>query len=141
MAQVREEIVPGIPTFEVVESFDAPNIPLTKWRDVPADVILEGNPAHTAGRVLYRDPGDLFSVGIWECPPSKFEVSYAGTEMGHVLHGSATITDKNTGRSVHIKGGDRFIAPFGSTVIWHVHETIKKVYCMYEAEKDDERFY
>lgn len=140
MAQVREKIVPDLPTFEVVEDFDAPAIALTEWPDFPTDSILEGKPAHS-GRVLYRDPGELFSVGIWECPPSKFEVQYAGTEMGNVLHGSATITDKNTGRSVHIKSGDRFIAPFGSTVIWHVHETFKKVYCMYEAEKDDERHY
>ena len=128
------------PSFEVVDSFDAQSVELQPWPEFPPEDIQSGNPAHK-GNVLYRDPTGRYSVGVWECPPAKFKVAYAGTETGQVLQGRATITDLSTDSAVHLKAGDRFIVPFGSTVIWEVQETFKKVYCMYEAEWDEERFY
>ncbi len=113
---------------------------LEPWPAFAPEDILEGDPAHK-GAVLYRDPTRLFSLGIWECPPCKFQVAYVGTESGHVVKGSATLTDTKTGLSQTVKAGDRFLVPFGSAVVWQVHETFRKVYTMYESEWIDERFY
>lgn len=113
---------------------------LEPWPAFAPEDILEGDAAHR-GTVLYRDPTRLFSLGIWECPPCKFRVAYAGTESGHVVKGSATLTDAKTGVSQTVKAGDRFLVPFGSTILWQVHETVRKVYTMYEAEWTEERFY
>ncbi|MBM3650100.1 MAG: cupin domain-containing protein, partial [Alphaproteobacteria bacterium] len=33
----------------------------------------------------------MYSVGVWECPPSKFRVVYPGTEAAHVLTGRAKL--------------------------------------------------
>lgn len=114
---------------------------LAPWPPFPEDEIIGGNPNGHKGALLYRDPQQLYSVGVWECPPAKFEVPYAGTEMGHVLMGTATITDTVTGEARRLKPGDHFFIAFGAKVIWEVHETFRKVYTMYEAERDAERFY
>jgi uncharacterized cupin superfamily protein len=130
------------PDFDVVTRYDvsASEPKLEAWPAFPPEDILAGNPAHR-GAVLYRDPTRLFSLGIWECPPGKFRVEYAGTESGHVVKGSATLTDAKTGASQTIKTGDRFLVPFASTIIWEVHEPFRKVYTMYEDKWIDERYY
>ena len=120
--------------------FDPETIPLEAWPAFDDEEILEGNPAHK-GIVLFRDPSKRFSIGIWECPPSKFEIEYEGCETVHVLEGSADITMVSTGTTKTIKAGDRYIMPFGARVVWHVKEHMKKVYCMYENEWLDERYY
>lgn len=119
-------------------SATAPQLEL--WHEFPAEDILAGNPAHS-GTVLYRDPSGRFSLGVWECPPCKFRVDYAGTESGHVIKGKATLTDTKTGKSIAIAAGDRFLVPFASTIIWEVLEPIRKVYTMYESEWVDDRYY
>ncbi len=41
------------------------------------------------GKVLFRDPLKRYSVGVYQCGPSKFIAHYPGTESGHVLAGRA----------------------------------------------------
>ena len=93
------------------------------------------------GKVLFRDPKKRLSVGVYQCGPSKFIAHYPGTESGHVLAGRATLTNNATGESITIKAGDHFFIEFGQEITWEVHETVRKVYAMYEHEFDEERIY
>jgi uncharacterized cupin superfamily protein len=103
--------------------------------------VLAGNPNGHLGNVLYRDPSRRFSIGIWECPPGKFIDRATGTELSHVLQGSATLSHEGTGEAKRIEAGDHFYCVYGETIIWEVHETFKKVYVVYEHDWNDERFY
>ncbi len=112
-----------------------------QWPAFPEEDVVSGNPDGHRGSVLYRDPSRRLSVGVWECPPSKFIEPYPGTEFGHVIAGSATLTNEETGESVTLRSGDHFFVAFGSRITWEVHETFRKVYTMYEEDWDPERFY
>ena len=103
--------------------------------------VLAGNPNGHLGKVLYRDPSRRFSIGIWECPPGKFIDRATGTELSHVLQGSATLSHEGTGEAKRIEAGDHFYCVYGETIIWEVHETFKKVYVVYENDWDEKRFY
>ncbi len=93
------------------------------------------------GKVLFRDPLKRYSVGVYQCGPSKFIAHYPGTESGHVLAGRATLTNNATGESITIKAGDHFFIEFGQEITWEIHETVRKVYAMYEDEYDEGRIY
>lgn len=113
---------------------------LEAWPRFPDEIILDGDPAHR-GTVLYRDPSKLYSIGIWSCPPCKFRMDYAGTESGHVLRGKARLTNEKTGASITIAAGDRFLIPFGESILWEVLEPFQKHYHMFESEWADDRYY
>lgn len=113
---------------------------LEPWPAFPAEIVLGGDPAHK-GIVLYRDPTKRYTIGVWTCPPCKFRMPYAGTESGHVLRGKAKLTNERTGTSITISAGDKFMIPFGDSIIWEVLEDFQKHYHMYEAEFDPERYY
>lgn len=115
--------------------------PLAPYPPFAEEDVLAGNPNGHLGVVLYRDPLRRFSVGVWECPPGKFIDRATGTELSHVLQGSATLSHEGTGESKRIGPGDYFYCVYGETIIWEVHETFKKVYVVYEHEWDDKRFY
>lgn len=93
------------------------------------------------GKVLFRDPKKRYSVGVWQCEPSKFIASYAGTESAHVLNGRATLTNEATGESISLKAGDHFFVEFAQDITWEVHETVRKVYAIYEHEYVEGRHY
>lgn len=116
------------------------DVTLEPWPTIPPERVISGNPSHQ-GTVLFRDPAKRYSIGVWECTPGSFPVSYAGTEMGHVLKGRATITHEESGETRDIGPGDHFFLAFGSSVIWNIHETFRKAYVMYELEGDEERIY
>ncbi len=129
----------GEPTISVVRGDS--DVTLVPWPAFPPEDVESGNPNDHQGTVLFRDPAKRYSVGVWECPPAKFTEPYPGTEMGHVLKGRATLTNAETGESRDIGPGDHFYVAFGSTIIWEVHETVRKLYVMYEEAWDEERFY
>jgi uncharacterized cupin superfamily protein len=114
---------------------------LKSYPPFPAEDVLGGNPNGHKGIVLFRDPLRRFSVGIWECPPGKFVDRQGGCEFSHVLRGSATLTHEATGESKTIRAGDHFYTAFGETIVWDVHEPIKKYYVVYEHDWNDKRFY
>ncbi len=113
---------------------------LDPWPDFPPEDTISGAVDHR-GKVLFRDPKKRYSVGVYQCGPSKFIADYPGTESGHVLAGRATLTNNATGESITIKAGDHFFIEFGQEITWEVHETVRKVYAMYEDEYDEGRIY
>ena len=116
------------------------DVALDPWPTIAPERVISGAPSQQ-GKVLFRDPAKRYSIGVWECTPGSFPVSYAGTEMGHVLRGHATITNAESGEARDIGPGDHFFLVFGSSVIWNIHETFRKAYVMYELEGDEERIY
>ncbi len=120
---------------------DLANIPLEPWPDFPPEDILAGNPNDHRGTVFFRDPTQLYSAGVWECPVGKFKVVYPGSEFAHVVKGSATLTDANTGVAMNLTVGDHFFVPAESDMIWEIHEVFRKVYTIYETSWVEGRFY
>ena len=119
---------------------------LTVFSGAAGDPDLEPWPTtsgavNQCGKLLFRDPKKRYSVGVWQCDPSKFIAAYPGTESGHVLAGRATLTNNATGESITIKAGDHFFIEFGQEITWEIHETVRKVYAMYEHEYDEGRIY
>ncbi len=120
---------------------DLSGLELEPWPAFPEEDVLGGNPGGHRGRVLYRDPTRLYSVGVWCCPRARFRTVYGGTEFAHVITGSATVTNVRTGEERTFETGDHFFVHMGTEVIWNVHEEFRKVYSMYEISWDEERFY
>ena len=81
----------------------------------------------TRTRVL-RDAGAL-QVGIWECTPGGWTVTNRpNTEIVHILHGRAQITDADGGGVRELVAGSVLILPIGWSGRWDISETIRKVY-------------
>ena len=115
--------------------------PLAPFPPFAEEDVVSGSPNDHQGVVLYRDPLRRFSVGVWTCPPGKFIDRATGAELSHVIKGSATLSHEGTGEAKKVSAGDHFYCVYGETIIWEVHETITKVYVVYEHEWDEKRFY
>ncbi|MEX2649050.1 MAG: cupin domain-containing protein [Alphaproteobacteria bacterium] len=114
---------------------------LEPWPAFPPENVVSGNPNGHKGKLLFRSPDGLYSVGVWECPPARFIEPYPGSEFGHVLKGRARLKDLASGQVQELKAGDHFFIEFNRTIEWEVIETFRKVYTMYEAEWAEDRFY
>lgn len=65
--------------------------------------------------------------GIWECDPGRFERQLVQAEVMHILSGACSFTpDGET--PLEIKAGDTLFFPAHTTGIWHIRETLRKVY-------------
>lgn len=65
--------------------------------------------------------------GIWECEPGRFERQLANAEVMHILTGACTFTPTG-GEALQIKAGDTLFFPAHTTGVWHVQETLRKVF-------------
>lgn len=67
-------------------------------------------------------------VGYWECTPGSFAARRDGyTEICQFLSGSVTVEGPD-GTSATLGAGDTLVMPSGWTGVWHVHETVRKLY-------------
>lgn len=67
-------------------------------------------------------------VGVWECTPGSF-ADVEEDEVFVVLSGSATIDFVDPELpSVDVGPGDIVELTAGMSTVWHVHQTIRKVY-------------
>ena len=66
-------------------------------------------------------------TGLWECAPGRFERQLAQAEVMHILSGACSFTP--TGGEVRqIRAGDTLFFPANTTGVWHITETLRKVY-------------
>lgn len=65
--------------------------------------------------------------GLWECEPGRFERQLANAEVMHILAGACTFTPQG-GAPIEIRAGDTLFFPAHTAGVWHVHETLRKVY-------------
>lgn len=58
---------------------DLAALPLEPWPAFPPEDILAGDPNTHRGTVLYRDPTQLYSIGVWCCGAVRRESSRLST--------------------------------------------------------------
>ena len=83
----------------------------------------------TSGLTLWKD-GDQ-EVGVWECTPGPSRWTLETHEFVQILAGRMTVTPDG-GQPTEIGAGDIAVFPRGWTGTWQIHETIRKVYVLFE---------
>lgn len=65
--------------------------------------------------------------GLWECAPGRFERQLPQAEVMHILSGACTFTPTD-GEALDVRAGDTLFFPEHTTGVWHITETLRKVY-------------
>lgn len=74
---------------------------------------------------IWEGPG--VDIGLWECTPGTFSARRdTYTESCVILAGHVTLEDSHG--SMEYRAGDALVTPQGWVGLWHVHETVRKVY-------------
>jgi hypothetical protein len=91
----------------------------------PREWVLEGNP-EASGAEIARTGDSSMRLIVWSCTPGRFRWEYSIDETVQILSGEVWVTDHNN--AVHRLGpGDSAFFPAGTTSIWHVTQTVRKV--------------
>jgi uncharacterized cupin superfamily protein len=88
-----------------------------------------GSEMTSSGLTLWKD-GDR-EVGVWECTPGPSRWTLVTHEIVQILAGRMTVTPDG-GQPTEIGAGDIAVFPRGWTGTWQIHETIRKVYVLFE---------
>ena len=88
-----------------------------------------GVPMQTAGLTLWND-GEQ-EVGIWECTPGPSHWTLETHEEIYVIAGRMTVTPTG-GEAVEVGPGDAVVFPRGWDGDWQIHETIRKLYVIFD---------
>jgi uncharacterized cupin superfamily protein len=95
---------------------------LGEWAPKPT-AVTEG--VRERSVTIWEGPG--IDVGLWECTPGTFTARRdTYTESCVFLSGHATLEDEHG--SIEYRAGDVLVTPQGWVGLWHVHETVRKVY-------------
>lgn len=92
---------------------------------IPSDWILEGQPVART-RLLHRTSDRLARSYMWDCTAGRFNWHYDVDEMICLLEGSITLLDASNRRH-HLRAGDTFFFPRGSSFEWHVTNYVRKI--------------
>jgi uncharacterized protein len=99
---------------------------LEDWGPLPE---ATGEEMMTSGLTLWQD-GDQ-EVGVWECTPGPSHWTLETHEFVQILAGRMTVTPDG-GEPTEIGAGDTAVFPRGWTGSWQIHETVRKVYVIFE---------
>lgn len=88
-----------------------------------------GEEMSTSGLTFWKD-GDQ-EAGVWECTPGPSRWTLETHEFVQILSGRMTCTPDG-GEPTEIGPGDIAVFPRGWTGTWQIHETIRKVYVIFE---------
>ncbi len=103
------------------------------WGHLENENVIEGTPTET-GHNYYTDATGRLTAGVWECTACTTQIdSYPVDEFCLILSGTVVVTD-DAGRAETFKPGDAFIIPKGLKCIWHMPETTRKYYVIFDAE-------
>ena len=80
---------------------------------------LEGDP-QAAIFMVYGEPQDAFSCGLFSATQGTFSMTYPFTEQVTVLEGEVELTEEATGITTRYQKGDTWFAEQGTTVLWRV---------------------
>ena len=67
------------------------------------------------------------NTGLWECTPGRFERQLPNAEVMHILSGRCSFTPTG-GEPLVIRAGDTLFFPAHTTGVWHIEETLRKVF-------------
>lgn len=101
---------------------------------VEGENVIEGDPTEIAHTYFTDQTGQL-EVGVWECTAytSQFDEGYPVDEFCIILSGTVVITDES-GHSETFKAGDAFVIPKGLKCTWHMPESMRKYYVIFDAK-------
>jgi uncharacterized cupin superfamily protein len=94
-----------------------------------------GNDQFEASRVVWshEERGRSIRTGIWEATPGTFTARRDGYhEINQILSGRATVVPEGA-PAIELAAGDVLVTPAGWVGVWHVHETIRKMYVITDA--------
>lgn len=101
------------------------------WGNLDNETVLDGNPTET-GYNYFTDASGRLTAGVWECTPCTTRIdSYPVDEFCHILDGTVVVTD-NAGHAETFKAGDCFVIPKGLSCTWHMPETTRKFYVIFD---------
>jgi hypothetical protein len=103
------------------------------WGNLENENVIEGDPVET-GYNFFTDGSGQLTAGVWECTPCTTQTdSYPVDEFCYILSGTVVITD-DAGHSETFKAGDCFVIPKGLSCTWHMPETTRKYYVIFDAK-------
>jgi uncharacterized cupin superfamily protein len=103
------------------------------WGHLENETVIEGDPTETGYNYFTDGTGQLTS-GVWECTSCTTQTdSYPVDEFCIILSGTVVITDGN-GHAETFKPGDAFVIPRGMACTWHMPETTRKFYVIFDAK-------
>jgi uncharacterized cupin superfamily protein len=114
-------------------------ITLLKQSATVGDLQDQGTPARPLGMPSRLSGIDVdlagagqTKTGLWECTPGRFERQLAEAETMHILTGACTFTPTG-GEALAFGAGDTVFFPAHTTGVWHVTETLRKVFVVIAA--------
>ena len=106
---------------------------LTFWSHLENENVIEGEPTEI-GHTYFTDASGQLTAGVWECTPCTTQTdSYPVDEFCYILSGTVVITDGD-GHAETFKAGDCFVVPKGMPCTWHMPETTRKYYVIFDAK-------
>ena len=103
------------------------------WGNLENENVIEGGPVET-GYNFFTDASGQLTAGVWECTPCTTQTdSYPVDEFCYILSGTVVISD-DAGHSETFKAGDCFVILKGSSCTWHMPETTRKYYVIFDAK-------
>lgn len=106
---------------------------LAFWGHLENENVIEGEPTET-GHNFFTDQTGQITSGVWECTPCTSRIdSYPVDEFCYIISGTVVITDGN-GHAETFKAGDCFVIPKGMKCTWHMPETTRKYYVIFDSK-------
>jgi len=106
---------------------------LAFWGHLEKENVIEGNPTET-GHSFFTDETGKLTSGVWECTPCTSQIdSYPVDEFCYIISGTVIITDGD-GHAETFKAGDSFVIPKGMPCTWHMPETTRKYYVIFDQK-------
>jgi uncharacterized protein len=93
--------------------------------DLDPATIVEGSP-EVSERLVWESPDGRISRGVWQITPGVV-TDVEADELFVVISGRATIEIRG-GPTLDVGPGDVCVLQEGAETVWHVHETLRKVF-------------
>lgn len=91
---------------------------------------ISGNPVQSVQNE-YTSADGHFMVGTWGSDVGCWHIAYTEEEYCELLEGHSVITHES-GETMHVRKGDRFVIPAGFRGTWEVVEPTRKIYVISE---------
>ena len=109
---------------------------LAFWGNCESEDVVAGDPVET-GHEFFSDSTGQLTSGVWECTAYTANVeAYPVDEFCYILDGTVTITE-SAGRAETFTAGDCFVIPKGLKFTWHMPETVRKFYVIFDRGAGD----
>ena len=106
---------------------------LTFWGHLENENVIDGDPTEI-GHNYFTDGTGQLTAGVWECTPCTTRIDgYPVDEFCFILSGTVVVTD-DSGHAETFKSGDSFVIPKGLKCTWHMPETTRKYYVIFDAK-------